>query len=58
MTDAELSALRKRAEDGDDDAADELIELAAERGDLAELRRLADRGNRTAADVLLELTEE
>ena len=58
MTDAELSVLRRRAEGGDADATDELIELAGERGDMDELRRLADGGNRTAADELLELDPE
>ena len=55
MTDTELDALRRRAEQGDPDAADELIELAGERGDMDELRRLADGGNATAADQLIEL---
>jgi ABC-type hemin transport system substrate-binding protein len=42
MTESELSALRRGAENGDTDAADELIELAG--------------GNRTAAGQLLDLT--
>lgn len=58
MTEPELSALRQRAANGDHDAADQLIELAGEQGNLAELRRLADLGNTTAADQLRELTEE
>ena len=58
MTESELFELRRRAQNGDTDAVDELIELAGERGDMAELRRLADGGNRTAADQLLELTGE
>ncbi len=58
MTESDLTALRRRAEDGDRDAADELIELAAERGDLDELRRLAAGGNTTAADQLAELNAE
>ena len=58
MTDSELMALRRRAEGGDRDAVDGLIELASERGDLDELRRLADSGNATAADELIELASE
>jgi hypothetical protein len=58
MTDPELAALRERADKGDHDGTEELIELAGERGDIAELRRLTDGGNTTAADQLAELTEE
>jgi hypothetical protein len=58
VTDPELTRLRERAAEGDQDAVDQLVELAGERGDIAELRRLADRGNRDAADVLTELDEE
>jgi hypothetical protein len=58
MTDPELPALRRRAESGDRDATDELVELAAELGDLDELRRLADGGNATATDQLIELATE
>ena len=58
MPDSYMHALREQAETGDDGAADQLIELATERGDLDELRRLADKGNATAADQLLELTTE
>lgn len=58
MTESDLSDLRERAEDGDEEAIDQLVELAAERGDMDELRRLADRGNATAAEQLLELTAE
>jgi hypothetical protein len=36
----------------------ELIELAAERGDVDELSRLADSGNATAAAQLAEFTAE
>jgi hypothetical protein len=36
---SDLSNLRERAEDGDEEAADELIELATERGDMDELLR-------------------
>jgi hypothetical protein len=58
MPDIEMSALRARAESGDSDAADQLIESAAEQGDLATLERLANQGNATAAEVLDELTAE
>jgi hypothetical protein len=58
MTEPELSALRQRAVDGEHDAADQLIESAGERGDLAELRRLSDLGNATATDQLRELAWE
>ena len=58
MTDLETSVLRSRAEGGDSDAADQLIESAAEHGDLATLERLAGQGNATAAEVLEELTSE
>ena len=40
MTDVETSILRARAENGDANAADQLIESAAEHGDLATLERL------------------
>jgi hypothetical protein len=46
MTDLEMSDLRARAERGDSDAADELIEFAAEDGDLATLERLAAKATR------------
>ena len=55
MTEPEMSVLRSQAERVDSDAADQLIESAAELGDLAILERLATRGNATAADVLDEL---
>ena len=58
MTDLEIAALRAQAERGDADAADQLIESAAELGDLATLERLASQGNSTAAEVLGELTAE
>ena len=58
MTDLEMSVLRSRAERGESDAADQLIESAAEQGDLATLERLAGQGNATAAEVLEELTAE
>src|SRR5664279_748365 len=50
MTDPDLAALRERADNGSAEAADELIELAGERGDIDELRRLSDRGNGTATE--------
>ena len=58
MDDQELAELRDRAATGDHDAVDELVELAAERGDLEELRRLAAGGSTDAADVLTELSED
>ncbi|MFE7392955.1 hypothetical protein [Streptomyces sp. NPDC057582] len=58
MTDSDLSALRERAENGDETAVDELIELATELDDMGELRRLADKGNTTAAEQLMKLTAE
>jgi hypothetical protein len=58
MADLEMVALRAQAELGDADAADQLIESAAELGDLATLERLASQGNSTAAEVLEELTAE
>ena len=58
MTDLEISTLRAQAESGDSDAADQLVESAAEAGDLATLERLAQQGNTTAAEVLEELTAE
>ena len=87
MDESDLSVLRERAESGDKDAvdqlidspsgragqprrtarladqgnttaSDQLIELAAEQGNLDELRRLADQGNTTASDQLIELAGE
>jgi hypothetical protein len=58
MTDSDLSVLRQLADGGNTTAADQLIELAAECGDMDELRRLADSGNTTAADQLIELAAE
>ncbi len=58
MDDAEMSALQALAETGDPDALDQLIEAAAELGDLATLERLASKGNTTAAEVLEEMTAE
>ena len=57
MDESDLTVLRERAERGDKDAVDQLIELAGERGDLDELRRLAAQGNTTACEVLGELEE-
>jgi hypothetical protein len=57
MTEQDLFALRVRADNGDVAAADQLIELATEQGNLDELRRLADQGNTTAADQVMELEE-
>ena len=57
MDEWELSGLRQRAESGDKDAVDQLIELAGEQGNLDELRRLADQGNTTASEVLGDLEE-
>ena len=58
MADQDLLDLRARAASSDQDAVDQLVELAGERGDMDELRRLADSGSRDAADVLTELSEE
>ena len=57
MDESDLSVLRERAESGDKDAVDQLIELAGEQGNLDELRRLADQGNTTASEVLRELED-
>ena len=57
MDESDLCILRERAESGDKDAVDQLIELAGEQGNLDELRRLADQGNTTASEVLGELEE-
>ena len=58
MGDQELTNLRAREAAGSTDAVDELVELAAERGDLDELRRLAASGSTDAADVLTERSED
>jgi hypothetical protein len=58
MDELDLSVLRERADRGDEDAVDQLIELASEEGNLEELRRLADQGNTTASDQLIELASE
>jgi hypothetical protein len=57
MDESDLSVLRERAESGDKDAVDQLIELAGEQGNLDELRRLADQGNTTASEVLRDLED-
>jgi hypothetical protein len=57
MDESDLSVLRERAKGGDEDAVDELIELAGELGNLEELRRLADQGNTAAGEMLAELDE-
>jgi hypothetical protein len=57
MGESDLSVLREPAEGGDEDAVDQLIELAAELGNLEELRRLANQGDTTAGEMLPELEE-
>jgi hypothetical protein len=52
-----MAELRRLAAIGVGDATDQLVELAAERGDVAELRRLAEGGNSDAADALAELLD-
>jgi hypothetical protein len=54
MSESDRSVLRRLADDGNEEAADRLAELAAARGDLDELRRLVDEGNENAADRLAE----
>src|ERR1700691_4983666 len=58
MLDPDQVTLRQQAERGDQDAVDQLVELAGERGDLDELRKLADRGSSDAVDILVELAGE
>ena len=58
VTESDRSVLRRLADDGNEEAADRLAELAAARGDLEELRRLVDDGNENAADRLAELAAE
>jgi hypothetical protein len=55
MTALDLAALRRLAEDGNEEAANRLAELAAERGDVEELSRLVDEGNEVAANRLTKL---
>jgi hypothetical protein len=50
-----LSILRRLADDGNEESADRLTELAADRGDLEELQRLSDEGNEKAQGLLSEL---
>jgi hypothetical protein len=42
-------------DDGNENTADRLAELAAERGDLEQLQWLVDEGNESAASLLSEL---
>jgi hypothetical protein len=58
MSESDRSLLRRLADDGNEEAADRLAELAADRGDLEELRRLVDEGNENAADRLAELAAD
>ena len=58
MDEPELTTLREQAAQGSRDALDQLVELAAERGDRDELRRLADAGSTDALDELIELAVE
>jgi len=58
LLDPDLMELRQQAERGDQDAVDQLVELAGERGDLDELRRLGANGHQDAVEVLAELEEE
>jgi hypothetical protein len=53
-----MDELRRLADAGSRDAADQFVDLAQERGDFGELRRLADSGNQDAADILTELAED
>jgi hypothetical protein len=55
MTGTDLVTLRRLAEDGNEEAADRLAVLAAERGDIDELNHLVDAGNEEAADGLARL---
>ena len=55
MNASDRSVLRRLADDGNEEAADRLAELAAKRGDLEELRRLVNEGNENAARLLTEL---
>lgn len=55
MSDAELAFLRERAALGDEEAAAQLVELAAERADAYELRLLAESGGTDAMDELVQL---
>ncbi len=57
-TSSEPVELRRRAARGDQDAIDELVELAGSRHDLDELRSFADAGSSDAVDILVELAGE
>lgn len=50
--------MRRLVDQGNVTAADQLIELVTERGDVDELRRLAEKGNAAAAEQLMELGAE
>jgi len=58
MTGSDLGALRRLAEDGNEEAADRLAELASERGDLETLNGLVDEGNELAADRMSRLIRD
>lgn len=58
MNALDLVALRRLAEDGNEEAANRLAELAAERGDVEELNRLVDEGNEVAANLLTKLIRD
>jgi Fe-S cluster assembly iron-binding protein IscA len=58
MSDAELEYLRERAARGDEDAAEQLVELAGEREDAYELRLLAENGGTDAMDQRVQLATE
>lgn len=55
MTAPDLQTLRRLADAGNEDAADRLATLAAERGDIDTLAGLADEGNPTATSLLSEI---
>lgn len=52
MRGLDLAALRRLAEDGNEEAANRLAALAAQRGDVEELNRLVDEGNDVAETLL------
>jgi hypothetical protein len=56
--DDHYQALVELAAHGDTDAIGQVVELAAERGDMERLRRLADAGSKDAVDQLVELAQE
>jgi hypothetical protein len=55
MSESDRSLLRRLADDGNEEAADRLTELAADRGDLEELQRLSEEGSEKAQGLLSEL---